>query len=662
MEPSRIRTGPARGNLQALSGIFGRIGESTDDGRELERMSEALVHRGPDDVGLHTGAGIALGCRLLRTRGAEEARQPVADETGDVQAVIDGAIYNGEVLRRELERDGRALDQNSDAELLIRLYRREGPECVARLRGHFSFAIWDAGARRLVLARDHLGQKPLFYAETATGFYFASEIKALIAALPASPELDLESLDRYLSMRFIPGSGTMVRGIRKLPPAHWLVRDRDGGISTSRHWKLSFARKQRLSHDDYIERLEAKFEETVAVHMTPDGSSGAFLSGGLDSSLIVAMMARASGDPVPTFSIGFAEKEFDEIPHARLVAETFGTRQVEAQADTDLIRAIPAIIHGLDEPSDPVAASFFTASRLAAAHVKVALGGDGGNELFAGCDRYRGVLLTRYYSMVPGPIRRAIVAPLINAIPASFGYNSLKMKLRWFERMSGQRGLGERLAEAVSFFRFSQAEKELLLTAEARRGVEPGSAAREIADRFYESDAEHPIERMVYTDYCTRLPEHLLMLVDRMGMVHGLEVRSPLVDKELVETLATFPLNMKVRGQKSRYIWYKLAERLLPASIARRKKRGFRFPLAYWFAVKLHPFLLGVFEDSSLARDGIFDREYMLRILEEHRRRQVDHNWKIWMLLNLETWYRMTVQGSSLPETEAWIERHAGGV
>jgi asparagine synthase (glutamine-hydrolysing) len=457
-------------------------------------------------------------------------------------------------------------------------------------------------------------------------------------------------------MRFIPGDGTMVRGIRKLRPAHWLVYDGDE-ISISRHWRLSFARKSAVSHDEFVDGLEAKFEETVATHMTPDATSGAFLSGGLDSSLIVAMMARKTSVPVPTFSIGFAERDFDEIPYARLVSRTFGTRQYEAQADTDLIRSIPTIIHGLDEPSDPVAASFFSASRLAAAHVKVALGGDGGNELFAGCDRYRGVILTQYYSLIPEPIRRSILWPLINAIPASFGYKSVQMKLRWLDRMAFQEGNGERLAEAVSFFRFSQEEKSRLVMEGFRQGIEPGSAAREISDRFYESDAEHPIERMVYTDYCTRLPEHLLMLVDRMSMVHGLEVRSPLVDKELVEYLATFPINMKVRGRQARYVWYKLAERLLPEAIAKREKRGFRFPLARWFAVELHPFLRRVFADSRLAADGIFDSGYMFQILDEHRSQKVDHNWKIWMLLNLETWYRMTVRGTTLPEAHEWIAR-----
>lgn len=643
-----------------MSGIFGKVGNVESGSDELSRMSSALAHRGPDDLGLYTGSGIALGCRLLRTRGSEEARQPVNVDGGSVYAAIDGAIYNWTILRQELERCGRYLRVNSDAELLIHLYEREGPAFVSRLRGHFAFAIWDARNRRLLLARDHLGQKPLFYVQSPSGFYFASEIKALLPVLPTSPELDFESLDRYLSMRFIPGSGTMVRDIRKLPPAHWLTYDSQG-ISTARHWQLSFAHKSRLSQDQYVEGLEAKFQETVAAHMTPDGSCGAFLSGGLDSSLIVAMMARESRDPVPTFSIGFAEREFNEIPHARLVSKTFGTRQYEAQADPDLIRSIPVIIHGLDEPSDPVAASFFTASQLAADHVKVALGGDGGNELFAGCDRYRGVLLTRYYSLVPAPLRRAIMLPLIDAIPASFGYKSLQMKLRWLERMAGQRGLGERLAEAVSFFRFSQDEKDLLLTEHVRQGLDRDGAAREISERFYESDAEHPIERMVYTDYCTRLPEHLLMLVDRMGMVHGLEVRSPLVDKELVEYMATFPLNMKVRGQQSRYVWYKLAERLLPLSIARREKRGFRFPLAQWFAGELHPFLHRVFANSSLVTDGIFNEAYMFRILDEHRRQKVDHNWKIWMLLNLETWYRMTIKGMSLPDAQAWIAQQTRG-
>lgn len=640
-----------------MSGIFGKVGEIELGDRELAYMSEALAHRGPDGAGLYAGEGIAIGCRLLRTRGPDEVQQPVRTDGNSICGVIDGAIYNEKLLWRELESHGHRRKINSDAELLIRLYERYGVDFLSRLRGHFSFAIWDARERRLFLARDHLGQKPLFYVQTSGGFYFASEMKALLRILRTAPELDPVSLDRYLSMRFIPGSGTMVRGICKLRPAHGLIYA-GGVISTSRYWRLSFARKSSLSHEEFVDGLEAKFEETVAVHMTPDGTSGAFLSGGLDSSLIVAMMARKARAAVPTFSIGFAEKEFDEIHYARLVARTFGTRQYEARADTDLVRSIPTIIHGLDEPSDPVAASFFAASRLAAEHVKVALGGDGGNELFAGGDRYRGVLLAPYYSMIPPPMRRAVMLPLISAIPASFGYKSLQMKLRWLERIATHDGAGERLAEAVAFFRFHWEEKCLLVTERFRHGIDARNAAFEISERYYESDAEHPIERMVYTDYCTRLPEHLLMLVDRMGMHHGLEVRSPLVDKELVEYMATFPLKMKVRGQQARYVWYKLAERLLPEAIAKREKRGFRFPLARWFAVELHPFLTRVFADSLLAADGVFNRAYMIRLLDEHRSQRIDHSWKIWMLLNLETWYRMTVRGANLQQAQEWIDQH----
>lgn len=643
-----------------MSGIFGKLGPGECDHRQLSQMSAALAHRGPDDEGIFTNERVALGCRLLRTEGPKEGNQPASNTAGDILAVMDGAIYNRGALRAELEGKGHSFAMQSDAELLAHLYEENGPDCAKRIRGHFAFAIWDNRSNRLLLARDHLGQKPLFYAETANGFYFASEIRALTSALQISPRIDLDSLDRYLSMRFIAGSGTMVRGIKKLPPAHIMMRNGEE-VSTSRYWKLSFARKLNLSHDEYIEGLGEKFRETVACHLA-GGGTGAFLSGGLDSSLIVAMMAKASREPVPTFSIGFAEKDFNEIPYARMVSECFGTRQIEASTNTDLIRSLPSIIAGLGEPSDPVAASFFTASKLAAAHVKVALGGDGGNELFAGCDRYRGVLLSRYFSLIPAPIRHAVVSPLIRALPSSFGYDNLNLKLRWFERMAGTEKLGERLAEAVAFFRFNQEEKDSLLTGPIRSQLKPGRAAQDIIDRFNESDAKDPIERMVYTDYCTRLPEHLLMLVDRMGMVHGLEVRSPLVDKELVEYMATFPLNMKVRGQKSRYIWYKLAERELPEAIAKRKKRGFRFPLAYWFAVKLQPFLHSVFEDSTLIEDGIFNANYIMRVLEEHKLRLADHSWKIWMLLNLEIWYRMTIRGVSLQETEEWVDHHAEAV
>jgi len=643
-----------------VSGIFGKVGQTEACADELERMGEALAHRGPDALGICIRPRAALGCRLLRTGADPEERQPARSESAGLFVVLDGAIYNSDELRRSLgdESDAASRERESDADLLLRLYQAHGPACAERIRGMFGFAIWDEPKRELLLARDPLGEKPVFYADTPQGFYFASELKGLVAIWPRRVEMDPESLDRYLSMRFVPGGGTMLRGIKKLPPGYLLVLG-EGGAKLRRYWSLSFANKVKLSHDEYIDRLDAALEQAVQSQVAKSGTTGAFLSGGLDSSLIVAMLARGAKGTIPTFSIGFDEKAFDEIPYARTVSKAFGTQQFEEQADTDLIRALPSMIHGLDEPSDPVAVSFYAAARLAARHVKVTMGGDGGNELFAGSDRYRGVMLSSYFRMVPGWLRSAVMSPLIRLIPASFGYDSLGLKLRWFERMAEVDGLGERLAEAVSFFRFTRDEKLSLLTPQLAKEVDAEATAREISDRYYESDAESPIERMLYTDFCTRLPEHLLMLVDRMGMAHGLEIRSPLVDKQLVEVLATFPLDIKVRGQTARYIERKLAERVLPLDIARRKKRGFRFPLAYWFAVKLHPFLVRLFGDSSLIEDGIFEETYIQRLLEEHRQRRIDHSWKIWMLLNLEVWYRMTIRGTGLAELQEWIDRKA---
>ena len=313
-----------------MSGIFGKFGEASDSRPTLLRMSKALTHRGPDDCGIHVSDSIALGCTLLRTRGPSEAGQPAASDNGQILAVIDGAIYNGDTLRTELEGLGREFRMNSDAELIVHLYELEGDDFVTRLSGHFAFAIWDARQHRLVLGRDHLGQKPLFYFDTPKGLYFASEIKSVLTALPAKPRLDFESLDYYLSMRFIPGSGTMLREIKKVPPAHLMIVDHKG-ITLSKFWALSFASKLRLSHDDCIDGLEEKFQESVKAHLAIE-RTGAFLSGGLDSSLIVAAAAKATDRPVPTFSIGFAEKEFDEIPYARIISQEFKTEQHESRA------------------------------------------------------------------------------------------------------------------------------------------------------------------------------------------------------------------------------------------------------------------------------------------------------------------------------------------
>jgi asparagine synthase (glutamine-hydrolysing) len=608
-------------------------------------MSQALAHRGPDDEGVYINNEIGMGCRRLGVLDLQGGRQPLSNEDESIWIVHNGEIYNYAQLRRLLESKGHVFRTQTDTEVIVHLYEEFGERCVEKLRGMFAFVLWDKNKHRLLLARDRLGQKPLFYAQVGCEFVFASEIKAIVSILPAAPEIDYESLQHYLSLRFIPAPGTMLHQIKKLPPAHVLVYE-NGSAAISRYWQLSFRNKLRLAEPDLIEGLREKLRETVASHLVGDVPVGAFLSGGLDSSIIVAMMAKSLAGPFPTFSVGVEDTEFNELPYAREVSRRCGTKQVETCAKLDLIGLLPHMVWSLDEPSDVVGASKYLASELASTQVKVVFGGDGGDELFAGFDRYSGVSLVEHYARIPQFLRQLLFNPVISRIPASFRYESIAEKLRWVRQVSALPSVAQRFAEAVFFFRFNHADKQALLTEHIWQRVGHIDSSDLIVNLIANSEADDPIDQMVYTDYMMRLPEHSLMLTDRLGMAHGVEVRSPLVDHELVEYVARFPIRLKVRGRQRKYAQRRVAEQELPAVIAKRKKRGFRLPLASWFGNELYPFLHCFLSSSQCVQDGILRRDTVLRLLEEHRNRRIDHHIRLWMLLNLEIWYRLVVQGN----------------
>jgi asparagine synthase (glutamine-hydrolysing) len=620
-------------------------------------MSEALMHRGPDENGHYLNGQVGIGCRRLKIVDQQGGCQPISNEEGNLWVVYNGEIYNYEHLRHQLERKGHEFRTHTDTEVIVHLYEEFGERCVEKLRGMFAFALWDEHERQLILARDRLGQKPLFYVKDRDEFLFASEIKALLAVCRTRPEIDYESLHHYLSLRFIPSPRTMLREINKLPPAHVLVY-REGRVKISRYWRLSFRDKLELSESALIEGLREKLRETVAAHLVGDVPVGAFLSGGLDSSIIVAMMASSIRGPFATFSVGVENSQFNELPYAREVSKRFGTHQFETCANVDLIDLLPHMIWCLDEPSDPVAASKYLASRLASTKVKVVLGGDGGDELFAGFDRYFGVNYVAYYARIPESVRRNFLGPLFWQIPASFGYESIAQKLQWVHQVSALPDVAQRFAEAVFFFRFNHAKKQALLGDCIWREVGEIDSSNLLVKEFAACDADSPIERMAYTDYMMRLPEHSLMLTDRLSMAHGLEVRSPLVDHEIVEYVAAFPARLKIHGRQRKYIQRKVAERELPPSITKRKKRGFRFPLASWFGNELHPFLERFLTDSGFVHEGLFRQDCVSRLLEEHRNRRVDHHVRLWMLLNLQIWYTLVIQRQSPAEVVERMRRY----
>lgn len=620
-------------------------------------MVAAVAHRGPDDSGIEHLDGATLGHRRLSIIDIEGGHQPMFNADRSLAVVFNGEIYNFPRLRRRMEQQGRSFRTSSDTEIILHLYEEFGDDCVRHLDGMFAFGLWDARRRRLLLARDHMGQKPLFFMESGDGLAFASEVKSLLASGLVRPAIDLEAVYHYISLRFIPDQHSLFAGIRKLPAGHRLVWE-EGTTRVERYWSFAFGDEMEGSEEDILDALDRTLTEAVREHTLADVRVGAFLSGGIDSSLITALMARDAREPVPTFSIGVEEQSFNELPWARMVAEQYGTEHHEEVVRADLVRRLPEMIWHMDEPADPFGVGVFLVSELASRHVKVVLSGDGGDELFAGYDRFSGNRLADFLRVVPAPLRRSVVRPLIDAMPESFAYKGLSQKLRWINEMS-LLSHEDRYAQSMSFLRFTEEAKARLMTEGARRDLGGLDSKQKILAHFNSENAGDLVERMLYTDLMTRMPDHLLPIVDRMAMAHGLEVRPPLLEHRMVEFAARIPSSLKLKGTTLKYLLRQLAERYVDPSLVRRKKQGFGFPLAYWMQNELRGFLRHVAAESRFVQEGIFEGGYISELMEEHISGQRDHNYRIWLVLNLEIWYRLFLEGGSVAEVTEWIERHA---
>jgi asparagine synthase (glutamine-hydrolysing) len=640
-----------------MCGICGKFSLKGVTQEDIRPMLEVLAHRGPDDEGIVVKDKIGLGNRRLSVIDLSGGHQPISNEDGSIWIVYNGEIYNHRLLREMLEEKGHIFRTNSDTEVIVHLYEEFGERCVGKLRGMFAFAIWDENQQKLILARDHLGQKPLFYSQIGHDFWFASEIKSILAGNSQKREMDLESLHHYLSLRFIPSPRTMLQGIQKLPAGHFLVLF-DGKIERHRYWALSFRQNSNLSESDIIDAIRERLVQTVKSHLISDVPIGAFLSGGLDSSMIVALMANEIEEPFKTFSIGVNEQDFDELPYARIVAEHYRTEHFEHRVNLDLMASIPQMIWYLDEPSDPIAACQFQAASLAAQHVKVVLGGDGGDELFGGFDRYRGVGYVGNYARIPNFARQHLIGPLINWLPENFTYKSKTQQLRWMHQLSFLPGLAERYSGATLFFRFDHKGKQDLFAPHLWDRVREIDSGLVITNEYNRSDAEDPFGKMLYADYMTRLTEHSLMLTDRMTMAHGLELRSPFLDHELVEFMAAVPSNLKINGRNLKSVLRKIAIDYLPEPIVKRSKQGFMFPVAYWFQNSLSEFLSSFLSNSHFVQTGIFEKEQVLQLINEHCQNKFDHHVRLWMLLNLEIWHQLVIENRQVKDVTENIQEH----
>jgi asparagine synthase (glutamine-hydrolysing) len=625
-----------------VCGISGTINPRGVSREAIQTMTDALRYRGPDDQGIYCDGVAGLGHRRLSIIDLGGGHQPLSNEDGSLWIVFNGEIYNYRELRERLEKSHR-FATDSDTEVIVHLYEDKGEKCVEELRGMFAFAIWDTKERSLFLARDHLGQKPLFYVHRGEELAFASEIKALLVSNPALRQMDCRALHQYLTLRVIAPPLSMFSAIRKLPPAHTL-QFKNGQVKIERYWHLRYEPKLPLTEHDLVDELEAQMLEAVRYHLVSDVPVGAFLSGGMDSSLVVGMMSKVSGQPVKTFSVGVPYEHYNELPFARMVAERYHTQHFEETIYPSLVRVLPELVWHLDEPSDPLSACMYSIAQMARREVKVVLGGDGGDELFGGYDRYYGNRYVDYYALLPKQVRALVMPTLLRIMPDGFWYKSLNHKLRWLNQLSFLEG-GRRYAHSLSYFYFTEEFRRRLYgdtLLEALDGFDPEA---EICAYFDSHNAREVVDKMLFADSMIRLPDHAVMILDRTTMAHGLEARAPFLDHKLAEFVARIPASFKVRGRRLRYIQARLAERYLPPPLLRRGKQGFSSPLPYLLADEFRHLFKTFLSDSHLVRDGYLREEPIRQLLAEHIERKVDHGNRLWLLCNSEVWYGMAIEG-----------------
>jgi asparagine synthase (glutamine-hydrolysing) len=604
-------------------------------------MCQVITHRGPDDAGYYVAGGVAIGMRRLSIIDIASGHQPISNEDGTIWIVFNGEIYNFAELRADLIARGHRFKTHSDTETIVHLYEEDGERCVERLRGMFGFAIWDGRENKLFLARDRAGKKPLHYTMVGDTLVFGSEIKSLLQFPGVERRANAEAISDYLSFGYVPDPQTAFCGIHKLPPGHTLTF-RNGRATTRQYWDFNFDKIEQSSREErfYVERLRELIAEAVRIRLVSEVPLGAFLSGGVDSSTVVAMMARAMDQPVKTFSIGFSEASFDELKYARLTAERYQTDHHEFVVTPDVCRLVEEIVWHHDEPfADASSIPTYVVSKMAREFVTVILSGDGGDELFAGYERYLVHQGRNRFERIPRWFRRGVMLPLSRVLPrAAYG----KQFLRNISLPDGAR-----FVDSLSYFG-ADAKRSLLGDA-IRRELNGHDSSTAFERLFAEPRSADQIERLLYLDSKTYLPGDILTKVDRMSMAHSIEARVPLLDHELIEFVETIPSNLKLRGQTTKHILKQAMADLIPNEIIHRPKMGFGVPLRKWLNNELRELLYDTLTDRRARERGLLDPQAVLALLDEHARGRRDNSLHLWGLLNLELWHRSFIDRQPEP-------------
>ncbi|MEJ7576973.1 MAG: asparagine synthase (glutamine-hydrolyzing) [Pyrinomonadaceae bacterium] len=619
-----------------IAGFIERRIDGSPDGQQkrgavLDRMCRVIAHRGPDDQGLMVKDGVALGMRRLSIIDLAGGHQPISNEDGTVTVVFNGEIYNYRELQRELERRGHRFRTDSDTETIVHAYEEYGAKCLDHFRGMFAFALWDERARKLFVARDRVGKKPLYYTLTPQGtFVFGSELKCLLAHPSVKAELSPEALDAYLTFGYVPDPLSIFRDVHKLLPGHYLTFA-DGRITTQQYWDFEYrVVEEGRAAEDYLEELRQLLDEAVRVRLVSDVPLGAFLSGGVDSSTIVGLMTRAMNQPVKTFSIGFNEDSYSELKYARLTAKHFGTDHHEFIVTPDICQIVDELVWHFDEPfADSSAIPTYMVSKLAREHVTVALSGDGGDELFAGYTRYLSDQSRRGFAQLPRFLRQGVMQALSRSLPhgargRNYIYNIALDPL-------------DRYIDSISTF--TNLTKKSLYTGDFRHKL---NGRTDMHTRFREQAAqvksgEH-LDRLLYIDSKTYLPGDILTKVDRMSMAVSLEARVPLLDHKLIEFVTRIPASLKMKGRETKHIFKEAVRGLVPDEILDRPKQGFGVPIQHWINEQLRGRIRETLTAARARGRGYVESRYVNLMLHEHERGRRDHSAQLWTLFMLELW------------------------
>lgn len=629
-----------------MCGICGKLNFDNTPVEEslIREMASSLAHRGPDDEGIYVKGNVGLGHRRLSVIDLSPAgHQPMSNEDGTIWITFNGEIYNFPELREDLMKKGHIFRSRTDTETILHLYEERGVDCLGFLRGMFAFSVWDSNRRTLFLARDRVGKKPLYYSYTPDRFMFASEIKAILCDKSVERRPDYTALHHYLTYQYVPSPWTAFAGIKKLPPAHYLLL-KDGRIDLARYWKLSYLPKHNLGEDDYKAGIIERLDEAVKIRMTSDVPLGAFLSGGIDSSAVVAMMTKMTQKPVKTFAIGFKEAAYNELHFARTIADRFHTEHTEFIVEPDAVEILPKLVWHYNEPfADASAVPTFYVSKLARGHVTVVLNGDGGDENFAGYGRYAAnELAAKINRFLPVAAVKAML-PLVMLLPSGkTPYNIFWRVKRFLQEYVNP----PELRNGHWLSHFTTEMKNRMYCSDFLDSVADKDSFELLFEKYREAADGSFLDKTLYADVAMYLPDDLLVKVDVAAMANSLEARSPLLDHRFMEYAARIPSELKVKGTATKYIFREALRGILPDEILFRKKMGFAVPLDYWFRHQLKEMAYDVLLGSRAVGRGYFRPEQIRKILDEHSSGAWNWHHHIWNLLMLELWHGMFIDGN----------------